>query len=300
MLFTESVDNFISASRRDYLDARYRSVSIADLFPDGYRRWLANNLTGDEFIKAPRVAASAAGKPLVDGDLYPTRSIGWTQWWAAQPQACFQGATITCVSGSAVPANTIAVEPQVGWEQQKFLIAMTLMYLPENAHQTWLNQLGIWELGADTDPGFANRIELHLPSGKVYIAKTFGKETIYGKTVQKAPAARILEWANQLLFAAYETKHGPDLDGDGKPDWYEVKLTNGQPRVKWDSTMQFIAANGSLAASIPGCSATDNAACPCTANKACIELNHYEEVPFFLRQAMRDYGLADPTMKGIY
>jgi len=36
MLMTESVDNFISASRRDFLDARYRAVSIADVFPDGY------------------------------------------------------------------------------------------------------------------------------------------------------------------------------------------------------------------------------------------------------------------------
>jgi hypothetical protein len=38
------------------LDARYRSVSMADLFPEGYRRWLGNNLTGDDAIKGPRLA----------------------------------------------------------------------------------------------------------------------------------------------------------------------------------------------------------------------------------------------------
>jgi hypothetical protein len=31
-----------------------------------------------------------------------------------------------------------------------------------------------------------------------------------------------------------------------------------------------------------------------------MELRKYSELPFFMRQAMRDYGLASPTMKGIY
>ena len=31
MLFTESIDNFISTSRSDLVDARYRAVSLADL-----------------------------------------------------------------------------------------------------------------------------------------------------------------------------------------------------------------------------------------------------------------------------
>ena len=47
-LMAESVDNFISDSRLDFVDSRYRSVSLADLFPDGYRRWLANTLTDDD------------------------------------------------------------------------------------------------------------------------------------------------------------------------------------------------------------------------------------------------------------
>ena len=49
----------------DFTDPRYRAVSIADLFPDGYRRWLANNLTNDIEIKAPRVAAQGSTIPDV-------------------------------------------------------------------------------------------------------------------------------------------------------------------------------------------------------------------------------------------
>ena len=195
------MDNFISASRRDFLDARYRAVSLADVFPDGYRRFLANNLTGDDMIRGARIAASASNNPLVDAQRWPTQGLGFLQWWKATPTVCFRDQNSqSCSTG---PANSVAIEPQVGWEQQKFLIAWTLMYLPENAQQNWLNQLGVWELGSDTDPAFTNRIELHLPDGKTYIAKTFGKETIMGKTVQKGIAARVLEYANELTSKGY-------------------------------------------------------------------------------------------------
>ncbi len=300
MLFTESVDNFISDSRRDFLDARYRSVSMADLFPDGYRRWLGNNLTGDEALKGPRIAAQPNGLPLVEttGTNFPSKAPGWTQWWKANPESCFQQeSSLLC---ETAPTSSVAIDPQVGWEQQKFLIAWTLMYLPENQQQTWLNQLNIWEKGADSDPGFTNRIELHIPNGKIYVAKTFGKETIFGKKVEKGVSARMLEWGNELLARAYDVTPGPDNDNDGNPDWFVPLITNGKPRIKYDRTVSFITPDGFIQNSRPGCSATDNSSCTCTSNKACIELGKYEEAPFFMRQAMRDFGLADPSMKGIY
>ncbi len=299
MLMTESVDNFISASRRDFLDARYRAVSMADVFPDGYRRWLANNLTGDDVIRGPRIAATPGNTPQVDAQRFPTKGLGYLQWWKPTPAVCFQNEN--SLSCDAAPANTIAIEPQVGWEQQKFLIAWTLLYLPENAQQHWLNMMGIWELGTDTDPGFGNRIELHLPNGKTYIAKTFGKEQILGRTVQKGIAARILEWANTLMAQAYVTTNGPDVDGDGTADWVVPSLQGGRPVVKYDASIGTInPVTGGITQGRPGCNSTDNSQCTCSSNRACIELSKYEEVPFFMRQAMRDYGLADPTMKGIY
>jgi hypothetical protein len=306
MLMTESVDNFISDSLLDFVDARLRSVSLADLFPEGYRRWLANNLTDDEFIKGARLAADQPypnGKPILDipgGQKFPASPIAWTSWWPTSgPEVCFPGeGTTVCSSfdgkGGFEPTptpNFSVVDPQVGWEQQKFLIAWTLMYLPENQHQDWLNMLYVWEVGADTDPEFVNRIEFHDPIGKVYVAKTFGKEAIFGKTVQKGIAARVLEWANELLFKAYETDPGPDLDGDGAPDWFIPRYNSlGQPIVKYD---QGISGN-------PTCTPTNNTGCTCTSNRACSALKRYVEVPFYLRQAVGAYNLADPSMKGIY
>lgn len=309
MLLTESEDNFISDSRRDFTDARYRAVSLADLFPEGYRRWLANNLTNDDEIKGAWVATDA-GQPMADPQtMFPRRPLGWTSWWTGSPEVCFpqSGSTVCSVYGvnggvgGETDQEVMSIDPQVGWEQQKFLIAWTLMYLPENQQRTWLDMMGIWNLGEDSDPGFANRIELHTPNGRVYIAKTFGKEEVFGKTVQRGVAARMLEYGNELVEAAYVTTPGPDIDNDGTPDWFEPTLgDDGQPLVRFDPNMSTITPTGGVRTGRLGCNGTSNADCTCEENRACVLLDRYVSVPAFMRQSMAAYGLADPTMKGLY
>jgi len=309
-LLTESVDNFISDSLTDFTDPRYRSVSMADLFPDGYRRFLANQLTGDAFLKGARVA-STGGQPLVDSNLYPVGGIGWVSWWTPDPEVCFPGAnqivcsSYGCPSGNVcevdnqgiftphplnpnAPAETVAIDPQVEWEEYKWLIAQTLLYLPENSKTNWVNLMGLWELGADNDPGFENRIELHLPEGRVYIARTYGTETIFGKPVQRGVGARILEYANELMFAAYECNEVIHPTSGAR--WCEPVITNGKPTVLFDPGI----------GATSGCNGSNNTGCTCAANRACISLAKYESVPAFMRQAMRDFRMADASMQGIY
>ncbi|HEY3448043.1 MAG TPA: hypothetical protein VGK67_16925 [Myxococcales bacterium] len=377
MLLTESVDNFISDSRRDFLDGRYRAVSMADLFPEGYRRWLANNLTNDSWIKAPRVAAKVVingqlPRPIVEipesptgvskfctvdtdcgggnkccanskievpfntgvcvkggtcpqtcgyvdyatadqknsdkpcpsgtsccqglcsaGTCYidSTKGLGWTSWLPAEgPKSCFwsdKGMEVPGTSGEQVCSadpidlkDTLPVDPQVGWEMQKFLVAMTLQYLPENQMRQWIDMMAVWELGRDNDPGFGkNRIELHDPLGRTYVAKTVGTEIIFGKKVQRGPAARVLQYANELLVQAYYTQPGPDNDADGTPDWYEVDYdANGQPKVICDTGQD----------------------CTCEGSAACMTFQRYVSVPAFMRQVLMTYAEGDPSMKGIY
>jgi len=312
MLMTESVDNFISDSRLDFVDPRYRSVSLADLFPEGYRRWLANNLTDDDEIKGPRLAADSAGKPLVDKELYPTTPIGWTTWWSNVAKVCFPAdGTMLCDAPAGptggtlkpqLPQNMAILDPQVGWEQQKFLIAWTLLYLPENEKSAWLDMLRVWELGLNADPSFKNRIEFHDPNGRIYIAKTFGKETIFGKTVHKGIAARVLEQANDYLKAAYVTTDGPDNDSDGNPDWYvpAIDANSGEPTVKYDPSIQQIGPLGLPTPGKAGCNAADSSKCTCTANRACMKLKSYVSVPAFLREAVQAYKLGDPSERGVF
>lgn len=316
-LLTESVDNFISDSLGDFVDPRYRSVSMADLFPDGYRRFLANQLTGDDYLKGARLAASTPGnpaaraQPTLDDQGFPTLGIGWTSWWTPEPEVCFPGengiacSTYGCDSGSIcdattsadiiphalnanVPEFTTVVEPQVGWEQWKWLIAQTLLYLPENAKNEWIDLMGIWEIGADTDPGFPNRIELHLPDGRVYVARTFGTEVIFGRTVQRGVAARMLEYANDLLRNAYECDPGEDR-------WCVPVYDS----VTFEPILKFDPAIGTDVVS-DTCTAVDTSGCTCASNRACMALEKYAPLMSFLRQSMRDFRMADASMQGIY
>lgn len=309
LLMTESRDNFVSTSRQDYIDKRYRSVSLADLFPDGFRRWLANNLTTDDHIKGVRVAADERGQPVVDGDLYPTDSLGWTSWWGETPRACFPTAgtnvcaryefamdtlRMTQVDLSEAPEHVAVLDPQVGWEQQKFLIAWSLLHLPENERTAWLDQLRIWELGRDGDPGFAERIELHDPQGRVFVARTFGRETLFGKRVERGIAARIIEHANELLGQAYETV-AIDPDGDGVALGYAVvRDADGEPIVRFDPTMTRPIVPSETEHHNPICNAESNAGCTCAANRACLKLETYLSVPTFLREALEAYGHMGP------
>ena len=313
MLMTESVDNFISSDRSEFVDGRFRSISMADLFPDGYRRWLANNLTGDDEIKGPRLRSDRDGNVALDANGFPTTPIGWTSWWGSEPRTCFPGATATfCDSfgnenpeqfGGTTGGFTVTLDPQVGWEQQKFLIASTMMYLPENNKQQWIDMMRIWEFGVDADPAIENRIEFHNPEGKSYVARSFGRETIFGKEVHRGIAARVLEYANELLVNAYETTDGPDVDGDGNPDWYVPVISpeTGRAVVKWDPSLASITESGGVSEEgRPGCNAQDSTDCACEANRACIKLRDYTQIPYFLRMAMTSLDNVDPRVRGIY
>ena len=301
MLLTESVDNFISSERSDFYDPRWRSVSMASLFPDGYRRLMANALTNDIYLTGPRLAADSDGNPLVmpQGDPYPAQPIGWTSWWGESPFTCFPVEGHTGCGGflggtwAEEFEASVPVDPQIGWEQQKFLIAFSLLFLPENEKSEWLNRFMIYEMGKDPDPELANRVELHHPDGRAFVAQTFGKETIFGKTVQKGIAARVLEYANTLLAEAYETE-GVDYDGDGVYDWYSpLRHEDGTPIVRYRADMESVDDEET-------CNETTNEGCTCKDSRPCRSLTDYMSVPAFLRQAIHAYNMGGPYIQGIF
>jgi hypothetical protein len=284
-LMTESADNFISQSRDDYVDPRFRSVSLADVFPDGFRRWLGNNLTNDEQIKGVYAVAqgggSTIGPPALDDGGYAALST--TQWWPKEGvQTCIpKEDRLICndpfTPGTPSAAGGTVVDSQVGFEQQKFAIIFSLVFLPENARTSWLDQMRIYDVAKDGDPGFENRIEFHDPDGKVYVAQTFGTETIFGKTVQRGIGARVLEYANSLLAKAVETE--PVKRGD-RDVGLRAKLTAGNVTYL----------NGTTP--VP----------TCAQSAYCQKLKDYSAIPklMFELESQLGFGRFGGWLKGVY
>ena len=333
VMLTESEDNFISSSRRDFFDARWRNISMADIFPEGFRRFMANNLADDDLIRGVRVAADAQGNPLKSTTGYPTNGMSFTQWWpAAGPSACFPSSnSIVCArdqvaGGSALQNadfgaltfnNVAIVEPQVSWEQQKFLIVHTALNLPENQLTKWTDMMRVYDLGVSNDPGFSGneRIEFHNPQGTTFVARAYGTESVFGKTVQRGIGARILEHANSLLDKAYVTTKV----SNGINTWYVPVIgSNGRPLIKFQGLSETSAPNCRPVTSTNlGFSPTANfgtagsaslaeyetayAGCTTSSNQAAILLEKYVTVPAFMNQVLGQLGYIPFTgLKGVY
>ncbi len=214
-MLTDSEDRFISQARDDFQDGRYRNTSFATLFPDGMRRLLANTLTEDEEVKGWRVA-STNGEPNVDAQGALTQPMGYRAWWPQdEVQTCWpsQGRLFcqqfpsgTELPNNGAPAESLAVDPEVGFEIHKFITFFSMLNLPESWKLNWVDMMRIWVVGTDTLPGFpdSESVAWRDPqSGQLYLAHSYGTEQIDGRTVQRGIAARALEWMNTLTAKAY-------------------------------------------------------------------------------------------------
>ena len=223
-MLADSTDRFISQSRDDFIDGRYRNVNFATLYPEGMRQLIASTLSEDSDLLGWRIPVQANGRPRVEaGTREPLAPLGFPVWWGNNgPQTCFPAAgQLGCgqlASGApnnAGPANTIAVDPEVGFEVQKFAIVFSLLYLPDAWKRDWVDLMRIYQIGADSDPaisgGDATFVVYRDPvSNETYSAHSYGREMLNGREVERGIGARVLEWANLLAMAAYEVEEQAD------------------------------------------------------------------------------------------
>jgi hypothetical protein len=335
-LLAESEDRFISESRRDFYDSRFRAVGVADVLGEGFRRVIANALTGDRSLLAPRVAADANGQPLLDtsadtkrdplANRYPASPLGWPSFWPRSgPETCFStGGRNACTNYAGdsgfdplVPANTVAVDPQIGWEVQKFLIVWTVTHIKANEKTNWTDMMRLYPLGVNTKPEFEQRVEWQDPtSGQLYYARSFGKECLYGdaknacqggKSVEKGIAARVLEYANELTARGYKLDTANYPATAGRPAGFNaygraiiLYHPDGAPIVLADPAIRNLSPDGTTLTPIPDCDQNLDASCTqvlINQNHFAHELRSYKTVPDYLYQAGITYGLFDPPGK---
>jgi hypothetical protein len=280
----------VSFARFDALDGRWRHTNFTNLFAEGMRRALGSMLTEDYALFAPRVAADASGRPILEPDTgYPAEPLGWVSFVKSEgPEICWpSGGAYVCSDPAGQDLfdrarDSVALEPQLGYEIQKFIAFWAHVYLPGSQVLDWVDMMRIYRTGADQDPGYlpAQRVAWTDPeTGLRYVAKRYGDEVLFGKTYDRGIAAKMIQWAQQLTERGYELDQSTPFDPDtGDPQ--VLRDADGRPLVRADPTLM----------------ADDPASLTCDDNRACQQLRRYRGLLDFVRDTAAQVGFPEPAL----
>jgi hypothetical protein len=281
-------------TRWDGIDGRWQFTNFANLFPDGMRRLMGAMLTEDTDLFAPRVTGNR-GRPLVttdeNGQSVPANPLGWASYVAADgPEHCFPTAgNYVCRDSLSEPVlagtvpDTVAIEPQLGYEIQKFLAFWAYVYMPDSQVLDFVDMMRIWKLGEDIDPAIAgDYVSFVDPQTSVrYFARRQGDEALFGKTYDKGIAAKMLQWANALAAKAYVLDETTPID----PATGAVNVqrgTDGKPLIADDLV--------TLESTEPR---------ECADNRYCVQLRNYRGLIDFVRDMGHQVGFIEPELSTI-
>jgi len=206
----EAFDFFISNSKEDFTDSRYKNVNFATVYPEQVRRLYAALLTNDYDTYAPWVSVPSGG----DGT--PLGVLQYPSWHD--------------LDGLGTrPAGAKLADPNYAWNEQLYAMVWGAMFFPTNWSASWVHDARIVLLASE-EPDWVDSetYAFHHPkTGLLYRAHTSGTELIFGETRQKSTGARMLEWANRLVEIAYLVE--TDVDGN------TVKNPDGTPVLLLDA-----------------------------------------------------------------
>ncbi len=280
--------------RFDALDGRWRHTNFTNLFPEGMRRALGLMLTDDYTAYAPRVPAESPGVPLVEEDTaFTPGPLGWVSFVKADgPEICWpsQGRYVCSAPtgddvADRVPRESVPVEPQLGFEIQKFIAFWAYVYLPGSQVWDWVDMMRIYRTGADVEPGYlpTERVAWRDPETSLtYFARSYGDEEIFGRTYDRGVAAKMIQWAQRLTELAYELDETSPYDPD-----------TGQPNPALDADAQpIVRADDSI---VPN----DPARLTCDDNRACQQLRRYRGLLDFMRDTAAQLGFPEPGLNTV-
>ncbi len=213
---SEAFDSFISNSKEDFVDGRYKNVNYATIYPEQTRRLFAAIMTGDIESFAPEADANGTG--------IPNANLVYPQWhnldgWGTRT------------------AKPKLVDPAFGWNEQLYAMVWGTMLFPTSWSNAFINDSRITALANEqlSWPAAETITFVDPVTSITYRAHTKGTEKIFGVDKQKTVGARMLDWANNLLEEAYICEVDAQgyyvLNADGTP---KLKLKAGQPQVNPD------------------------------------------------------------------
>jgi hypothetical protein len=285
--------------RLEGIDGRWLVTSLVNMYPEGIRRLLGTLLTEDQELFAPQVASRADGLPDVNGvgdTIYPKHPIGWVSFVPPNgPQVCWptsgrqvcsdSSGNPVAAPGQPVPIKGVPIDPELGYEVQKWIIAYAYFYLPANQKMDWVDMMRIYKTGLGYTPNFTEVVVFKDPTtGLGYLAKRYGNETLFGKTYDKGIAAKVLQWANQLAAKAYLPADPAALFDPNTGEFKYLTDASGNPSVAPD----------------PALAPADPANVQCEENRWCMQLRNYRGFIDFMREASMFAGFPPLDYNGIY
>ena len=121
---------------------------------------MAAALTEDATSLGWRVEMESGG-PIVQGDKSPSAGMGFRSFWpAAGPEVCWRrSGSVICKEyptekaiDDGAPAESVAIDPEIGFEVQKFLVFSALVNLPESYKEDWIDMMRIFKVGTSFSP----------------------------------------------------------------------------------------------------------------------------------------------------
>jgi hypothetical protein len=204
----EAYNHFVQNSKEDYVDGRYKNLNFASVYPNQMRRLFANVMAGDPMTLGPYINNGTGG---LSKDGYGTvRYLPWEKYDATQPS------TIAL----AYPANSVVLDPLVGFEEQIPLMIYTAWFGSTNLTNDTISQMRIWTPDGKESVTIpvSETVRFRDPyTGVVYVARTYGTETVNSLRgpVQKTMGARMIQYANEMLVKAGFPSAGTVTDKDG-------------------------------------------------------------------------------------
>ncbi|MGH7437685.1 MAG: hypothetical protein ACRENE_18560, partial [Polyangiaceae bacterium] len=215
---TEAYNEFISNTKEDYIDGRYKNLSYLSLYPQQVRRLVANLMAtrsatpeldqgaaAQIFTVAPYVVPGNQGL----GGQNETDDVQYLPWGLYDPND-------VATQQLQYPPGAVLLDPLVGWEQQYPMMLYLYMFGRTSLSLDFVDQLRIYNPG---DPGSASiapnqQVAFRDPlTGIEYTAHGYGTEWVnpaIGFQVEKGIAARMIQQANHLAAMGYQVTAPPD------------------------------------------------------------------------------------------
>jgi len=174
---------------------------------------------------------------------YPAKPVGWSRSHRQRSGDCWPPTAESCtdIAGQplpgmppSAPTTSVAVDPELGFEIQKFILFYSYVFLPASQKTTGSTcfESSRWRRRrSSAHPVGDGRLE-RPQTGFQYFAKRFGDEPMMGKTYDKGIAAKMLQWRTRSRRARMRRRSSGSVrsaDGplrlQGDPD-----RTAGGPR----------------------------------------------------------------------